>query len=197
MPLFRRCAATHRQKSVVRCLGHWAAAGLMGLAVSGLNGCAVERYFLEYRINVQQGNLVEQKQIVQLRPGMTRDQVRYVLGTPLLQDPFHADRWDYVYRFENGQTGEITMRNIFMYFNSAGLLQRVGGDVAAGQPAEVQFSGNLDADAAAAAGVAGAVRANEPQVIDLGALPEGTEGPEEGSEPESDSWWWRFIHIFK
>lgn len=58
------------------------AAGL-GL-VSGallLNGCAVERYFLEYRVNVQQGNVVEQKNIAQLRPGMTRDQVRYVLGT--------------------------------------------------------------------------------------------------------------------
>lgn len=197
MPLFRSCAATLRQKPVARCAGRWASVGVLGLALSGLNGCAVERYFLEYRINVQQGNLVEQKQIAQLRPGMTRDQVRYVLGTPLLQDPFHADRWDYVYRFENGQTGEITMRNIFMYFNSAGLLQRVGGDVAAGQPADVQFTGNLDADAAAAAGVAGAVRANEPQVIDLGSLPEGTEGPAEGSEPESDSWWWRFIHLFK
>lgn len=197
MPLFRSCAATLRQGAVARCAGRWAAVGVLGLALGGLNGCAVERYFLEYRINVQQGNLVEQKQIAQLRPGMTRDQVRYVLGTPLLQDPFHADRWDYVYRFENGQTGEITMRNIFMYFNSAGLLQRVGGDVAAGQPADVQFTGNLDADAAAAAGVAGAVRANEPQVIDLGSLPEGTEGPAEGSEPESDSWWWRFIHLFK
>ncbi len=197
MPLFRSCAATLHSKSVARCVGRWAAAGLIGLVVGSLSGCAVERYFLEYRVNVQQGNLVEQKQIAQLRPGMTRDQVRYVLGTPLLQDPFHSDRWDYVYRFENGQTGDITMRNIYAYFNSAGLLQRVGGDVAAAQPADVQFTGNLDADSAAAAGVAGAVRANEPQVIDFGALPDDAEGPAEGSEPESDSWWWRFIHLFK
>jgi len=170
---------------------------MAGLLALWLGGCAVERYFLEYRINVQQGNLVEQKQIVQLRPGMTRDQVRFVLGTPLLQDPFHAERWDYVYRFENGQTGEITMRNIFMYFNSAGLLERVGGDVAAGQPADVQFTGNLDADAAAAAGVAAVVRSNEPQVIDLGTLPDDAEGPPEGAVIDSDSWWWRFIHLFK
>ena len=194
MPFFRNFPATHCSGSLARAIGRWTMAGLLAL---WLGGCAVERYFLEYRINVQQGNLVEQKQIVQLRPGMTRDQVRFVLGTPLLQDPFHAERWDYVYRFENGQTGEITMRNIFMYFNSAGLLQRVGGDVAAGQPAEVQFSGNLDADAAAAAGVAAVVRSNEPQVIDLGTLPDDAEGPPEGAVIDSDSWWWRFIHLFK
>src|SRR5574343_581516 len=148
-----------------------------------LSGCAVERYFLEYRVNVQQGNVVEQKNIVQLRPGMTRDQVRYVLGTPLLQDPFHANRWDYVYRYEDGASGDIAMRNIFVYFNAAGQLERVGGDVAA--------------DAAAAADLAQAVRSNEPQVIDLGSLPPDAEGPPEGSEPPSDSWWWRFIHLFK
>lgn len=163
-----------------------------------LSGCAVERYFLEYRVNVQQGNVVEQKNIVQLRPGMTRDQVRYVLGTPLLQDPFHANRWDYIYRYEDGATGDITMRNIFVYFNAAGQLERVGGDVAAGQPpAGVQITGDVTADANAAADLAQAVRSNEPQVIDLGSLPEGAEGPPENSEPPSDSWWWRFIHLFK
>ena len=194
MHLFCRCAASPCRDSVARRLVSW---GLATLMVLWLSGCAVERYFLEYRINVQQGNLIEQKQIAQLRPGMTRDQVRYVLGTPLLQDPFHADRWDYVYRFEDGQTGQITMRNIYMYFNASGLLERVGGDVSAGQPADVQFTGNLDADAAAAAGVANVAQSNQPQIIDLGSLPDDSEGPAEGSEPESDSWWWRFIHLFK
>ncbi|MEN9902282.1 MAG: hypothetical protein RL651_946 [Pseudomonadota bacterium] len=162
-----------------------------------LSGCAVERYFLEYRVNVQQGNVVEQKNIAQLKPGMTRDQVRYVLGTPLLQDPFHANRWDYVYRYEDGASGNITMRNIFVYFNAAGQLERVGGDVAAAQPVGVQITGDVTADANAAADLAAAVRSNEPQVIDLGSLPEDAEGPPENSEPPSDSWWWRFIHLFK
>jgi outer membrane protein assembly factor BamE len=163
-----------------------------------LSGCAVERYFLEYRVNVQQGNVVEQKHIVQLRPGMSRDQVRYVLGTPLLQDPFHANRWDYVYRYEDGATGDITMRNIFVYFNASGQLERVGGDVAAGGPPPgVQITGDVNADAVAAADLAQAVRSNEPQVIDLGSLPPDAEGPPENSEPPSDSWWWRFIHLFK
>jgi outer membrane protein assembly factor BamE len=174
-------------------------AAIFGLLCSFLllSGCAVERYFLEYRVNVQQGNVVEQKNIAQLRPGMTRDQVRYVLGTPLLQDPFHANRWDYVYRYEDGASGDVTMRNIFVYFNAAGQLERVGGDVAPAQPVGVQITGDVAADANAAADLAAAVRSNEPQVIDLGALPEGTEGPPENSEPPSDSWWWRFIHIFK
>lgn len=175
------------------------AAGLgLVCSFSILAGCAVERYFLEYRVNVQQGNVVEQKKIAQLRPGMTRDQVRYVLGTPLLQDPFHANRWDYVYRYEDGATGNVTMRNIYAYFNAAGQLERVGGDVAPAQPAPgVQITGDVAADANAAADLAAATRANEPQVIDLGSLPEDAEGPPENSEPPSDSWWWRFIHLFK
>jgi outer membrane protein assembly factor BamE len=50
-----------------------------------------------HKINVQQGNIVTQEMVDQLRPGMTRRQVKFLLGTPLLADPFHADRWDYFY----------------------------------------------------------------------------------------------------
>ncbi|MGV0953913.1 MAG: outer membrane protein assembly factor BamE [Fluviibacter sp.] len=186
----------NRNLLLTACVRRGVGFGLL-LGVLLLNGCAVERYFLEYRVNVQQGNVVEQKNIALLRPGMTRDQVRYVLGTPLLQDPFHASRWDYVYRYEDGASGKITMRNIFVYFNAAGQLERVGGDVAAAQPDDVQFTGDLTADAAAARNVANDARSNEPQVIDLGSLPEGAEGPPEGSEAPGDSWWWKFIHLFK
>ena len=194
MSPFRTFAVSTRPSHGLLLAARWLC---LAVSFAALSGCAVERYFLEYRVNVQQGNVVEQKQIVQLRPGMTRDQVRYVLGTPLLQDPFHANRWDYAYRFEDGATGNITMRNIIVYFNAAGQLERVGGDVVAGQPADVQFTGNLNADAAAAATVANDAQSNVPQVIDLGSLPEDSEGPAEGSAPEGDSWWWRFIHLFK
>ena len=194
MPLFRISAVPprpgHGILTAMRC-------GCLLLSFALLSGCVAERYFLEYRVNVQQGNVVEQKQIVQLRPGMTRDQVRYVLGTPLLQDPFHANRWDYVYRYEDGATGEITMRNIFVHFNVAGQLERVGGDVAAGQPADVQFTGNVNADQAAADAVANQAQSNQPQVIDLGSLPEDAEGPAENVAADGDSWWWRFLHLFK
>lgn len=50
-----------------------------------------------YRMDVQQGNVVAQEMIDKVKPGMTRAQVRFVLGTPLINDPFHPDRWDYVY----------------------------------------------------------------------------------------------------
>ena len=53
-----------------------------------------------YKLDVNQGNYVTQDQLERLKVGQTRQQVRLVLGTPLLTDPFHASRWDYVYEFE-------------------------------------------------------------------------------------------------
>ena len=61
-----------------------------------LGGCA-------HKIEIQQGNVVTQKQLEQLRPGLDRRQVRSLLGTPLLNDPFHPDRWDYYYSMSRGE----------------------------------------------------------------------------------------------
>src|SRR5215475_3026894 len=55
-----------------------------------------------YRMDVQQGNVVTQEMVEKLKPGMTPSQVRFILGTPLVVDAFHKDRWDYVYRFTRG-----------------------------------------------------------------------------------------------
>jgi len=82
-----------------------------------------------YRIDVRQGNYVSQEMAAQLKPGMTRDQVRFVLGTPLVADMFHADRWDYVYRFQPGRGGPQTRRLTVFFENDR--LVRVGGDVVA------------------------------------------------------------------
>lgn len=92
-----------------------------------------------YRIDVRQGNYVTQEMVAKLRPGMSRDQVRFVLGTPLVNDMFHADRWDYVYRFQPGR-GEVQLRRLVVFFED-GKLARLGGDVvaettAAAAPAE-------------------------------------------------------------
>lgn len=81
-----------------------------------------------YRIDVRQGNYVSQEMIAQLKQGMTRDQVRYVLGTPLLVDTFRTDRWDYVYLFVPGK-GEPQKRAISVYFEND-LLLRLAGDLA-------------------------------------------------------------------
>lgn len=82
-----------------------------------------------YRVDVRQGNYISQDMVARLKPGMTRDQVRFALGTPLVSDLFHADRWDYVYRFQPG-SGPVQQRRLIVYFENE-KLARVGGDVVA------------------------------------------------------------------
>ena len=82
-----------------------------------------------YKIDVRQGNFVSQEMVAQLKPGLSKDQVRFILGTPLVTDLFHADRWDYVYRFQPGH-GQAEQRRLVVYF-ADGKLARVGGDVVA------------------------------------------------------------------
>lgn len=87
-----------------------------------------------YRIDVRQGNYVDQSMIAQLRRGMTREQVRFVLGTPLVVDVFREDRWDYVYLFQPGR-GAAEQRVISVFF-ADDLLDRVEGDVVAADGSE-------------------------------------------------------------
>ena len=82
-----------------------------------------------YRIDIRQGNFVDQEMVSQLRKGMTREQVRYVLGTPLVVDTFRPDRWDYVYLFSPGR-GEAERRLLSVFFERDQLV-RVEGDVTA------------------------------------------------------------------
>ncbi len=91
----------------------------------------VVSYLTPYKIDIRQGNMVTQEMAAQLKPGQTKDQVRFILGTPLVADMFHADRWDYVYRFQPSH-GELQQRRFIVYFQD-GKLVRVGGDVAAAE----------------------------------------------------------------
>lgn len=70
-------------------------------------GCS-EPLIHPYRIEVQQGNFVDQDMLDQIRPGMNKDQVQFVLGTPLLVDPFNAQRWDYIYAITEGQRAGVS-----------------------------------------------------------------------------------------
>ncbi|CAN5324537.1 hypothetical protein BH24PSE2_BH24PSE2_01190 [soil metagenome] len=69
-----------------------------------------------YRVDVQQGSYLEQEVIEQVEPGMTRSQVQFLLGTPLVADPFHADRWDYVYYFKPGDNRKAESRRFTVFF---------------------------------------------------------------------------------
>lgn len=81
---------------------------------------------LMYRPTIQQGNVIEQEMINKLKPGMSKRQVTYILGTPGLVDSFHQNRWDYIYTIkENAQ--DPVQKNLTLYFKDEQLV-RIGGD---------------------------------------------------------------------
>lgn len=98
-----------------------------------------------YRIDIRQGNYITQDMVAQLKPGMSRDQVRFILGTPLVADIFHADRWDYIYSFKPGR-GEVQLRRFAVFF-SENKLARVAGDVVGAEPGEAEAAASATADA--------------------------------------------------
>jgi len=80
-----------------------------------------------YRIDIHQGNIFSQEMVNQLKPGMTKRQVAFVMGTPLIEDAFHNDRWDYVYSNEPG--GEDRMEKKFTVLFKNEELVSVEGDL--------------------------------------------------------------------
>lgn len=106
-----------------------AAAGLL----AGCSFNVITDRITPYRIDVRQGNYVDQEMVSKLKKGMTKDQVRFALGTPLVVDAFHADRWDYVYAFRPGR-GELKQRALSVFFVND-RLDRLDGDVLAGDGA--------------------------------------------------------------
>src|ERR1700688_3225143 len=84
---------------------------LLGMALGALaSGCV-------YRINIQQGNFLDQTAVEQVKAGMTRSQVRYLLGTPMVADSFNKERWDYIYYLRKGRTRHIDSRRVTVYFD--------------------------------------------------------------------------------
>lgn len=70
-----------------------------------------------YRIDVQQGNLLDDEDVGQVQVGMTRSQVQFLLGTPMIADSFHRDRWDYAYYLRRGRSNDVVQRWIVVYFD--------------------------------------------------------------------------------
>jgi outer membrane protein assembly factor BamE len=99
------------------------------LLYTSLAACGVPRIpgITPFQPEIQQGNYVSQEMVAQVKPGMTREQVRFLLGTPLLTDIFHADRWDYVY-WREATNGKRESRRVALFFDD-GKLARIEGDV--------------------------------------------------------------------
>lgn len=93
------------------------------LLALGVSACSTVKKVV-YRIDVPQGNYLEQEQIAQLKVGMTPEQVQYLLGTPMLKDPFAQNRWDYVFIKRQGHEEPI-QRTLLVYFDQRGLVSDI------------------------------------------------------------------------
>ena len=80
-----------------------------------------------HKIDIQQGNVVTKTEVAQLEPGMTRREVRYILGTPLVVDPFHQNRWDYFYSLDR-RGEELVKRRITVVFEND-VVNRIEGNI--------------------------------------------------------------------
>ena len=86
-----------------------AAAAVLLLVAAAMAGCVHRPY-------IQQGNYLETSDVDQVTTGMTRSQVRYVLGTPMISDPFTAQRWDYIYTLQRGRNRKVDRAHFVVYF---------------------------------------------------------------------------------
>lgn len=85
------------------------------LLVLSLAGCASFEFPWVYKLNIDQGNIITQEMVNKLQPGMSRSQVQFVMGSPLLADPFHEDRWDYIYTLLDSK-GKRTEQKLTVFF---------------------------------------------------------------------------------
>ena len=85
-------------------------------SVPSLAGLTDSSVFKPFRLDIAQGNYLTNDTLERVRPGMRRQDVRFVLGSPLLLDPFHPNRWDYIFRFQRG-TGESVTRRVTIHFD--------------------------------------------------------------------------------
>jgi len=123
---------TNFNTAYLRFIAIWGLGG--ALTVLGLSACITP-----YHIEVVQGNFVSREQIQALRPGMTRNQIRDILGTPLITSPFHADRWDYAFTIR--RTGTPPQQRKLSVFFKVDQFERVEAD---DLPSESEFAARID-----------------------------------------------------
>ncbi len=96
--------------------------------------------FSPYRPDIQQGNFISKEMLAQLQVGQTRDQVKFILGTPLLTDIFHQDRWDYPFYLARGN-GELTSAKVVVFFKDDKVERFEGGNLPSEQEYIAQIAG--------------------------------------------------------
>ncbi len=96
--------------------------------------------FSPYRPDIQQGNFVSKEMLAMLEVGQTRDQVQFIMGTPLLRDIFHSDRWDYPFYLQRGN-GDLTSAKVTVHFKDGKVAKIDGGNLPSEQDYIAQIAG--------------------------------------------------------
>ena len=129
-----------------RCSARLGLVLLIGASLAALAGCSsfdgasnrITSLVKPYKVDVVQGNFVSREQVEALQPGMSRQQVREILGTPLVTSLFHADRWEYVFTLKRPNE-DLQTRKLTVFF-TGDVLQRSEGDE---MPTETEFVATL------------------------------------------------------
>jgi len=124
---------------------------IVAAAVAALAGCStynsvtqrIAQTITPYRITIVQGNFVSSEMAAKMQVGMSRDQVKALLGTPLLSDMFHADRWDYLFYFKRGSTSIVQQRDFVVNFQNDRVASWSGGD---NLPSNLELLADIDGD---------------------------------------------------
>jgi len=133
-------------------------------AASALPGCV-------YRPDIQQGNLLQTTDVDQVKVGMTRSQVRYVLGTPMVSDPFDQQRWDYIYTFRRGRDTDVLRAHFIVRFDGDKVSSIEKPDLPEETANTKIIQQQRERQAASAAAVAEAAAAAAPPAPDAAASP--------------------------
>jgi outer membrane protein assembly factor BamE len=145
-------------------------------ALSGLSGCStydsltqrVAQRITPYRITIVQGNFVSKEAAAQMHVGMTRTEVRTLLGTPLLTDMFHDNRWDYVFYFKRGSTSVVQQRDFVVNFEGDRVASWSGGE---DLPSNLELLAEIDGDRGGKKKAAAVASASAPASAAVAAAP--------------------------
>ncbi len=164
---------------------------IAAVAIALLAGCStydsvtqrIAQSITPYRITVVQGNFVSKEAAAQMQAGMSRAQVRQLLGTPLLSDMFHADRWDYLFYFKRGSTAIVQQRDFIVHFENDRVASWSGGE---DLPSNLELLADIDGDklgkkaaatAVAASGASAPVAAASEPLVPEPTVPDTVRSP--------------------